>query len=134
MPSHGSPSLRVVLADDHPLYRRGLSRALARRPDVDLVGEAADGEEALALIRAVRPDVAVLDVRMPRLDGVQVCERLRSAPDAATPVLLLSAFDDPSLAARATAAGAKGFVAKGSSVTAICGALRRAAGAAEERR
>src|SRR3954470_2276802 len=69
-------TMRVVIADDHETYRRGLARAIRRFGTLDLVGEASDGAEALHVIREASPDVAVLDVRMPEIDGLEVARRL----------------------------------------------------------
>ena len=74
MPSQG---IRVIVVDDHPLYRDGVTRAIKARPDLDLVGEAAEGEEGLELIESLDPDVAVLDIEMPKLDGMSVLTALR---------------------------------------------------------
>lgn len=66
--------IRVILADDHPLFRDGLARRIAERPELELIGEASDGADALVAIRELRPDVAVLDIKMPRADGIRVAE------------------------------------------------------------
>jgi two-component system nitrate/nitrite response regulator NarL len=103
--------VRVVVADDHPLFREAVVRAVRERPDFDLVGEAADGREALELIREHRPDVAVLDVKMPELDGLKVLNAVQR--DALpTRVVLLSAFLDGSTAFDAVAGGAAAFLSK----------------------
>jgi two-component system nitrate/nitrite response regulator NarL len=101
-----------------------MARAIRRDPRFDLVAEAADGREALALIAALEPDVAVLDHRMPELSGIEVCAQLRLRPAAATTsVLLLSAFEDPELVASAVACGAAGYVGKTASQAGICDAI-----------
>lgn len=97
--------LRVLIADDHPLYRRGLSRAMRRAPELELVGEAADGDEALQLVAALRPDVVVLDQRMPGVSGLEAARRLRAAGPGPA-VVLLTAFDDAEMRALAAEAGA----------------------------
>ena len=74
------PPIRVLVADDHPVYREGVARAIAERPDLELVGEAGDGREALTSIRRLQPDVAVLDVRMPGLTGVAQIYAPRDVP------------------------------------------------------
>ena len=95
--TRASPA-RVVLADDHPLFRDGLSRAISSHLGLELVGEATDGPGALALIEELEPDVALLDVKMPHLDGIEVCARVtRRTPVNRTRVVLLSAYLDPSL-------------------------------------
>src|SRR5436190_22582773 len=73
--------LRVVVADDHARFRRGIARAIDQHPWLELAGEAADGREALAMIAALEPDVALLDHRMPELSGVEVCAQLPLRPD-----------------------------------------------------
>lgn len=118
--------LTVLIADDHPLFRRGIARAIRRHPGLKLVGEATDGREALALIAALRPDVAVLDHRMPELSGVDVCAHLRLTPEAQdTAVLLLSAFEDPEIVSAAVGSGAAGYVGKTASQGEICEAIAR---------
>jgi two-component system, NarL family, nitrate/nitrite response regulator NarL len=118
--------LRVLIADDHPLFRRGLARAVRRHPGLELVGEAADGRDALGLIAALDPDVAVLDLRMPELTGVEVCAQLRLRPErSTTAVLLLSAFEDADLVSAAVGAGAAGYIGKSASQRDICDAIER---------
>ncbi len=122
-----SAPITVLVADDNPLYRDGIARALDRREGLELVAEVADGEEALAAIRRLRPDVAVLDVRMPGLDGVEVVEAVR-ADDLATRVLLLSAYREGPLVLAALAAGAGGYLSKDADRAAICDAVAAVAG------
>jgi two-component system, NarL family, nitrate/nitrite response regulator NarL len=103
--------VRVLIAEEHPLYRDGVVRAIKERPELELVGAAGDGRQALAMIRELRPDVAVLDVKMPELDGLQVANAL--ARDAvSTRVLMLSAFVDRQIVFQAVAAGAAGYLSK----------------------
>ena len=85
--------VRVLVADDHPLFREGVARAIRDRPDLELVAETADGPSALEQIGELAPDVALLDVRLPGLDGPSLLKALRRAGDL-TPVLFLSAFTD----------------------------------------
>jgi two-component system nitrate/nitrite response regulator NarL len=111
--------LRVVVADDHPLYRGGIVRAREGSGAFEVVGEASDGATALALIRDLLPDVAVLDVRMPGLDGIDVVAALaRHGPPV--PVVLLSAFDDEALIASGLEAGAAAYVSKTADRDVIC--------------
>ena len=119
---NGGAPITVVVADDHPLYRDGLVRAISSVPELVLVGEAADGHEAEQLIEERRPDVVLLDVKMPGLGGVELCERIarRALP---TRVLMISAYLDPSLVARALAAGAAGYLGKDASRDEICEAI-----------
>ncbi len=103
--------VRVLAADDHPLFREAVVRAIKERPEFELVGEAADGTAALAAIRELAPDVAVLDVKMPGLDGLGVLNAV--VRDALpTRVILLSAFLDGTVAFEAIAAGAAAYLSK----------------------
>jgi two-component system nitrate/nitrite response regulator NarL len=112
----------VLVADDHPIYREGIVRAINERPDLELVGEAADGREALEQIRSLNPEVAVLDIRMPGLDGTQVLSAVRR-DGLATEVLFLSAFMEPELAYKTVASGAKGYLSKEASRQEVCEAI-----------
>ena len=112
----------VLVADDHPIYREGIVRAIKDRPDLEFIAEAADGREALERIRDLTPDVAVLDIRMPGLDGTQVLAAMRRE-GLGTEVLFLSAFMEPELAYRTVAAGAKGYLSKESSRQEVCDAI-----------
>jgi two-component system, NarL family, nitrate/nitrite response regulator NarL len=106
-----SARVRVLIAEEHPLYREGVVRAIKERPELELVGEARDGREALAMIKELQPDVAVLDVKMPELDGLQVANAVvRDA--GSTRVLMLSAFVDRQIVFQAVAAGAAGYLSK----------------------
>lgn len=103
--------VRVIAADDHPLFREAVVRAIKERPEFELVGEAADGAQALAAIRELAPDVAILDVKMPALDGLQVLNAVHR--DALpTRVILLSAFMDGAVAFEAMASGAAAYLSK----------------------
>src|SRR5262249_14732331 len=103
--------VRVLVADDHPLFRQAVVRTVQERPEFELVGEAADGRAALDAIRAERPDVAVLDLKKPGLDGVQVVKALARDGEP-TRVVLLSAYLDGATAFEAVAAGAAGYLSK----------------------
>ena len=112
----------MVVAEDHPIYREGIVRAINERPDLDLVGEAADGRQALDQIQELSPQVAVLDIRMPGLDGTQVLSAMRR-DGLETEVLFLSAFMEPELAYRTVASGARGYLSKESSRHEVCEAI-----------
>jgi two-component system nitrate/nitrite response regulator NarL len=116
----------VLVADDHPLYREGVVRAIKARPDLELIGQAGDGREALAEARRLIPDVALLDVRMPGMDGPQVLGVLREE-GSRTNVLFLSAHVDPETAYQAVAAGASGYLSKDSGADQICDAVEAVA-------
>src|SRR5689334_1573605 len=103
--------VRVLVAEDHPLFRQAVVRTVKERPDLEVVAETADGREALDAIRALKPDVAVLDLKMPSLDGVQVLNALTRDGDP-TRVVLLSAYLDGATAFEAVAAGAAAYLSK----------------------
>ncbi len=103
--------VRVVVGDDHPLFREGVVRALTGSGQIEVVAEAEDGAGALALIRQHLPDVALIDYRMPELDGTQVAAAVRR-DELRTRVLLLSAHDDAAIVYRALEEGAAGFLSK----------------------
>jgi two-component system, NarL family, nitrate/nitrite response regulator NarL len=120
-----SPALertRVYVADDHPLYREGVVTAIKERPDLELVGETGDGARALEEIKDLKPDVAVLDVKMPGIDGIRVLNALRRDGDS-TRVLFLSAYLDSAIVYRAVAAGAAAYLSKDSGRQAISEAV-----------
>jgi two-component system, NarL family, nitrate/nitrite response regulator NarL len=123
----GSRRIRVLIADDHPLFREESARVIAERDDLELVAEAADGRAALERIRALEPDVAVIDVRMPELDGSDVLVALREE-GLPTNVVFLSAFLDAKTVYDAVAAGANAYLSKEAEtqeiVTAILAAAR----------
>ena len=104
-------SSRIVVVDDFPVTRAGTMTILARDASLEVVGEAADGAEALALCRAVQPDLVVLDVRLPTVSGLTVARTLRPLPRPPR-ILMLSAFPDPAAVHAALAAGATGYVLK----------------------
>jgi two-component system nitrate/nitrite response regulator NarL len=114
--------IRVFVADDHPLVRDGLLRAVAERPALEVVGSAGDGRAALDEIRRLVPDVALLDVKMPGLDGIAVVRAL-TRDAVPTRVVFLSAYVDSAVAYRALAEGAAGFLSKESPAEAVCDAI-----------
>jgi two-component system nitrate/nitrite response regulator NarL len=115
-------STTVVVADDHPLYREGLASALARRGDFELLGEYGDGREALIEIERLAPDVAVVDLRLPGLDGIGVAREL-AAGEAPTRVLVLSGSTQSADVYAALQAGAYGYIAKEADRDYICDAV-----------
>lgn len=102
--------MRVVIADDQPIICRGFADLLAAQPDIDVVGTACDGVELLEIVAMERPDVALVDVRMPRMDGIEATTRI--AATASTRVLILTTFDVDEYVFDALRAGASGFLLK----------------------
>jgi DNA-binding NarL/FixJ family response regulator len=107
--------MRVLLADDHRLVRAGLRALLDATPDIEVVAEATDGEEAMSLIRQLQPDVALLDIAMPKLSGLAVLHQVTAA-GLRTRVLLLSMYDNDEYVAEAIRAGAAGYLVKDAAV------------------
>jgi DNA-binding NarL/FixJ family response regulator len=115
--------IRVLLVDDHPVVRRGLASLLGTLEGFEVVGEAADGESAVRETQLLRPDVVLMDVRMPGTDGVDATRRIRAAvPEAA--VLILTMHDDDATVFTAMQAGARGYLLKGAEQDEIAGAIR----------
>ena len=103
--------VKVLLADDQTLFREGIKDILAGERWIQLVGEAADGEEALALAKKLRPDVVLMDIKMPKLDGISAARQIKNAVPAAN-VLMLSSFEDEAHVMEAVKAGANGYLSK----------------------
>jgi DNA-binding NarL/FixJ family response regulator len=115
--------MRVVIADDHGIVRSGVRMLLERQPDIEVVGEAADGAEARDLAIRERPDLAILDVKMPKLTGLQATREIRAqAPEVA--VLILSMYDDERYLFEALKAGASGYVLKAQADEDLMAAVR----------
>jgi DNA-binding NarL/FixJ family response regulator len=105
--------IRLVLVDDQAMVRQGLRMILESEPGLTVVGEAADGAEGVELAARARPDVVLMDVRMPRLDGIEACRRIRESADGELPyVLMLTTFDLEDYVYAALRAGASGFMLK----------------------
>ncbi|MBB6015984.1 response regulator [Deinococcus radiopugnans] len=115
--------IRVLLVDDQPLVRAGLRALLGAEPDLEIVGEAKNGPEALTWLEKQEADVVLLDIRMPGLSGVDVARRLSGRPSPR--VILLTTFDDERDIAAGLAAGAQGFLLKDASGEEIAAAIRR---------
>jgi two-component system nitrate/nitrite response regulator NarL len=114
--------IRVLVADDHPLFRGGLVEIIKDRPELELVGEATDGRQALDAIKQLRPDVTVLDARMPELEGMEVLKAVK-AQALETKVMFLSAFLDGEYAYEAVAGGARAYLSKESDSATVCNAI-----------
>jgi DNA-binding NarL/FixJ family response regulator len=112
--------IKVVIVEDQTIVRQGLRSLLGLSGDIEIAGEAADGEEAIGVIEETKPDVVLLDLRMPKLDGVGVLKRLRGQP----PTLILTTFDDDANLFDAVRAGAKGWLLKDVSLERLTGAIR----------
>jgi len=113
--------IRVCLVEDQTIVREGLRALLALNPDIAVVAEAADGEEALQVIEREKPDVVLLDLRMPKLDGLGVLRAIK------TPALILTTFDDDAMLFEAVRAGAKGWLLKDVSLERLTSAIRTVA-------
>jgi len=120
-------AVRVLAADDQRVVREGLAMLLGLLPDVEVVGTAADGEEVLALAAELRPDVILMDLRMPRMDGVEATRRLRER-DPAVKVVVLTTYADDRSVLDALRAGALGYLTKDAGAAEIQQALHRVAG------
>ena len=118
------PKIRVLAADDQRVVREGLAMLLGLLPDVEVVGTAADGEEALALAAELKPDVILMDLRMPRVDGVEATRRLRER-DPAVKVVVLTTYADDRSVIDALRAGALGYLTKDAGAAEIRHALHR---------
>ena len=118
--------VRVVIADDHPTFRRGLAALLASVPDIDLVGEAVDGESAVGQSRALNPDVVLMDLSMPGVGGVEATRRI-VADAPAVAVLVVTMLDDDEAVFAAMRAGARGYVVKGQDTEDVLRAIRSVA-------
>jgi DNA-binding NarL/FixJ family response regulator len=121
-----STAIRIVIADDQMLFREGLRTLLSTRPDLEIVGEASDGEEAVALVETLRPTVVLMDLRMPRLDGIQATARIHERwPSVA--ILVLTTFDDDANLFGALRAGADGYLLKDAALETLVAAIHAAA-------
>jgi len=121
----GGTSSRIVVADCHRLFRSALRRLLDLQPDLEVVGEAADGQEAVELCRRLRPQLMLMDWRMPRMDGLEAARQIKVELPR-TIVLVLTAFEEPSHLSDALKAGAAGYVLKSAPIAGIIDAVRKA--------
>ncbi len=115
--------VRIVLAEDHSLVREGTRHILEQHPDLTVVGEAEDGQEALALVERLQPDVAILDIQLPKLSGIEIVRRMKgSSPN--TKALMLTAYDDDDYVLALMEAGATGYLLKTSRASELVEAVR----------
>ena len=116
-------SIRILVADDHPVVREGLIAMLSTQADFDIVGEAAHGEEVVQKAKALRPDVVLLDLEMPKMDGVEALQQLREAvPEVRA--LVFTVFDTDERIIEAVRAGAQGYLLKGAPRSEVFKAIR----------
>jgi DNA-binding NarL/FixJ family response regulator len=116
-------TIHVLLADDHDLVRQGLKSALRAHSEFSVVGEARDGQEAIREAKRTKPDLVVMDVRMPKLNGIEACREIRSAVPGAN-VLMLTSYSDEEAVMQAIVAGASGFLLKDVQTTDLIAAMR----------
>ena len=121
-----SKPIRLIIADDHPVVREGLRAVLDSEPDVEVVAEAADGGELLAILSTLQPDLVLMDLQMPEMDGVAATRRIRRHHDGVN-VLILTTYDTDSDITRAVEAGATGYLLKDASRKELMQAIRLAA-------
>ncbi len=115
--------VRIILADDHTILRKGLRLLLEREPDFAVVGEGSDGREAITLADSLHPDIAILDIAMPSLNGIEAASRI-TAKNESTAVLILSMHSDEAYVLRALKAGARGYLLKDSAESDLVSAVR----------
>src|SRR5215218_4877320 len=120
-----SPPARLIVADDHALVRKGIEGMLEGEPNPEIVGEAADGREALELCRRLRPDLVLMDVCMPRMDGLAATRAIKEETPT-TEVLMLSTYENPDYLLEAVRAGAAGYIIKDASCRELTDAVRKA--------
>jgi DNA-binding NarL/FixJ family response regulator len=120
----GGAVIRVLLADDQDMVRTGFKMILSAEPDIEVVGEAADGRSAVSAVDLVRPDVVLMDIRMPVLDGIGATREIAERPDTSTRVLILTTFDSDEYVYDALTAGASGFLIKDAPAAELVNAIR----------
>ncbi len=121
--SDETPKIRVLCVDDHPLVRKGIASILENEADIELVGEAEDGEQAVAMFNQFRPDVTLMDLRMPKLDGIEAVKRIRKDFPQAN-IIALTSFDGDQEIYRAIDAGVRGYLLKEMVHTEVLRAIR----------
>ncbi|MEJ3749422.1 response regulator transcription factor [Actinomycetes bacterium KLBMP 9797] len=116
--------IRVLIADDQIMVRQGFTVLLNAEPDIEVIGQAVDGQDAVAKVAALAPDVVLMDIRMPVLDGIEATRRITAAADTAARVLVLTTFDLDEYVYEALRAGAAGFLLKDASAAELAHAVR----------
>ena len=122
--------IKLLLVDDQPIVRRGLRMRLMLEPDITVVGEASSGEQALVLVESLAPDIVLMDVEMPAMDGIAATAAMRASTSQSA-VVMLSIHDDVHTRARARAAGAAAFVEKSGTLEVLLATIRQTAGLAK---
>src|SRR3712207_2213015 len=120
----GTRTARVLIADDHDLVRDGYQRMLDREPDLEVVGEASNGREAVELCQELLPDLVLMDVRMPEMDGIEATRKIKSELPTIS-VLVVTTYDNPDYLFEAVEAGAAGYVLKDAPRRQLLDAVRR---------
>lgn len=120
-------TVRILVVDDHPIVRAGIAGLLATEPDFEVVGEAASGEEALALAAAARPDIVLMDLRMPGIGGVEATRRLVHGSDAPPRVLVFTTYEEDDQILSAIEAGANGYLVKAAPAEELAAGVRAVA-------
>jgi DNA-binding NarL/FixJ family response regulator len=117
--------ITVLIADDHAIVREGLRALLALEPDIRIVGEATNGQQAVALSHELVPDIVILDLAMPLLNGMDAIKRIQACTTSSTKLLILSSYADPAYIRHVESLGASGYLAKQSDAHLIATAIRR---------
>lgn len=117
--------ITVLIADDHAIVREGLRALLSLEPDIRIVGEATNGQQAVALSHELVPDIVILDLAMPLLNGMDAIKRIQACTTASTKLLILSTYADPAYIRHAESLGASGYLAKQSDAHLLATAIRR---------
>ena len=115
--------IRIIVAEDHEMVRKGTSRILSQYPDFDIVGEAADGEQTLELVKNLHPDIIICDIRMPKLDGIEVVRRMKELYPGVK-IMMLSAYDDEDYVSALIKLGVSGYLLKTVDLNELAQAIR----------
>ena len=127
MPSTDSKKIKIIIADDHPLFRRGLKHALEETSDIEVIGESCNGEDLLSLIRDSKPNIILLDIAMPGKSGLDLLKQLKNEHPK-LPILILSVYPEEQYAIRFLKAGASGYLTKESVAEKLAEAIRKIVG------